>query len=496
MSWQGRQRNLITLVLLTLGAAIATICAGEFLRGWDDVWLYRIAFVAVCFALNFALVAYPVLKQSRVQQSVRSYLDRIAQLDFHDITEQNVECDQPSVGGSDPWHGTLASFRGFAGSLAERLRASEHERVRTEVRVRQLSAQHGQLQEIVDALSEPVLAIDPYDELALSNPSARQLFDVPSDSPEDRALRQLVHCEELVRMLTNTRRRKAPSQRTNEIDVTDGQGRRQQYQVTCRSVGTMGEDGDTDDLFEQSAVAILTEISDQKAIHKRHAEFVSAAAHEMKTPLASIKAYVELLADGEAEDEETCEEFLGVINVQADRLQRLIDNMLNLARIEAGVVEAKKQTLSLNEVLEEAAGVVEPTAERKRIDLSVKLSSMYLGVLADRDMILQTAINLLSNAIKYTEVGGTVTLRSRLDGNDAAFEVEDTGVGLGPEDCEKVFDKFYRVKKDSEMASGTGLGLPLAKHIAEDVHGGRLALESELGKGSTFCVTLPNVDIS
>ncbi len=116
---------------------------------------------------------------------------------------------------------------------------------------------------------------------------------------------------------------------------------------------------------------------------------------------------------------------------------------------------------------------------------------MYLSVLADRDMLLQTAINLLSNAIKYTPPGGTVTLRSRMQDESVVVEVEDTGVGLSPEDQKRVFEKFYRVKKDRQMASGTGLGLPLAKHIVEDVHGGSLTVQSQLGKGSTFRVTLP-----
>ena len=211
----------------------------------------------------------------------------------------------------------------------------------------------------------------------------------------------------------------------------------------------------------------------------------------MKTPLAGIKAYVELLADGEAEDEETREEFLAVINGQADRLQRLVDNLLNLARIEAGVVQVNKQNQSLNEILEESLGVVQPAAEAKRIELAGELSPLYLGVLADRDMLLQAAINLLSNAVKYTPEGGRVALRSRLAGDEATFEVEDTGVGLSEEDSRRVFEKFYRVKKDKDMASGTGLGLPLAKHIVEDVHGGRLTLRSTLGTGSTFIVGLP-----
>lgn len=496
MCARSTRRNWATPTLLALVAALAAVCVAEGVLGSDHAWWSKLAFAAGCFALNLALLGYPLFRQLRIQQSVREYLRRIAKLDFHDVNEQNLEHGRLGIGSRSAWNESLDQFRVFVNSLAERLRASENERVRTEVRVRQMDSEHGQLEEIVSSLSNPVLAIDQFDELALSNTSARQLFDLPTEASEESAIRRLLSCQELVKILIDTRRRKAPSQRTTEIKLTDKHGHEQLYQAICRSVRAASDADGPEDVSEQRAVAVLTEISDQKAIHKRHAEFVSAAAHEMKTPLAGIKAYVELLADGEAEDDETREEFLGVINGQADRLQRLIDNMLNLARIEAGVVEVRKQTYSLNELLEEAADVVGPAAERKRIQLAVDLSSMYLGVFADRDMILQSAINLLSNAIKYTGVGGTVTLRSRLDGTEAAFEVEDTGVGLSPEDCEKVFDRFYRVKKDSQMASGTGLGLPLAKHIVEDVHGGRLALKSELGKGSIFRVALPNVDYS
>jgi two-component system phosphate regulon sensor histidine kinase PhoR len=236
---------------------------------------------------------------------------------------------------------------------------------------------------------------------------------------------------------------------------------------------------------------VLRDISTQKAIQQRNAEFVSAVSHEMKTPLAGIKAYVELLIDGDADDDATREEFLSVISNQANRLQRLVDNLLNLARIEAGVVSVSKRSQSLNELLEEAFRVVEPAAAGKSIQLRNDLSPMYLGVLADRDMLLQAAINLLSNAVKYTPEGGSVTLRSRLLDSEIRFEVEDSGVGLAPEDCQKVFEKFYRVEKNKRMAAGTGLGLPLAKHIVEDVHGGRLTVASTLGQGSTFAVTMP-----
>jgi len=152
-----------------------------------------------------------------------------------------------------------------------------------------------------------------------------------------------------------------------------------------------------------------------------------------------------------------------------------------------------KKNTSLNELLEEAFRVVEPSAAAKSIELVSDLSQLYLRVYVDRDMMLQAAINLLSNAIKYTPSEGRVVIRSRLADKQVQFEVEDSGVGLSEEDCAKVFDKFYRVKKDSQMASGTGLGLPLAKHIVTDVHQGQLDVKSQLGVGSTFAITLPSV---
>jgi two-component system phosphate regulon sensor histidine kinase PhoR len=336
-----------------------------------------------------------------------------------------------------------------------------------------------------------VLAVDSYDEVVLANESAKRLFRLDGGAAEKRVLSQLAYCEALIDLVNDTRRHKSSVQRCTEFQWSDEEGRQRTYQITCRALSLGGQDEKGGS--GRGAVAVLQDITAQKAIQKRNAEFVSAVSHEMKTPLTSIKAYVELLADGDAEDEATRDEFLEVITSQTTRLQRLIDNLLNLARIEAGVVSVNKQSRSLNELLEEAAEVVRPSAEAKRITLQRDLSPMYLGVLADRDMLLQSAINLLSNAVKYTPEGGTVTLRSRLTDGQAVFEVSDTGVGLAPEDCEKVFEKFYRVKKDQNMAPGTGLGLPLAKHIVEDVHGGRLTVESDLGKGSTFRAALPLV---
>ena len=183
---------------------------------------------------------------------------------------------------------------------------------------------------------------------------------------------------------------------------------------------------------------MLTDISGQKAIQKRNAEFVSAVSHEMKTPLSGIKAYVELLVDGEAEDDATREEFLGVINSQADRLQRLIDNLLNLARIEAGVVAVNKRPQSLNELLEEAVDV-HAAGGRAEADRARQRAQPAVSGRAGRPR--HAAAGGDQPALQRREVHASaaarVTLRSRLNDQEVVFEVEDTGVGLSPEDCQQ-----------------------------------------------------------
>jgi len=372
----------------------------------------------------------------------------------------------------------------------ERRRADEAEHAWTgaEVRVRRISRELAQVTGILNGLTHPAIATNQFDEVIFANQSACDLFGFSLDEESPQPLVDIVPASDLVNLLTQTRKRKAPGIRQSELEWTDENGATSWFRLQCR----MMEDSSECEEDEQGAVAILTDISDQRAIHRRHAEFVSAASHEMKTPLAGIRAYAELLLDGEAAgDPETLEAFLTVIDTQANRLQRLIDNLLNIARIEAGVVKVDKQQHSLNELLDKAFQVVQPSAEQKEIKLISDLSPMYMGILADRDMLMQCAINLLSNAVKYTAPGGTVTLRSKMEDTFVLFEVEDTGVGLSEEDCQRVFEKFYRVEKDQDMAPGTGLGLPLARHIAEDVHSGSLTATSQLGEGSVFRVSLP-----
>lgn len=483
-----KNENLLTGVLLTLSAGLCI----AWLAGWivnDDWWPVRIAILSV--GLVLAGGAALLLRRHRRQDSLAAerYFEALWRLDTQAIYADLSDAGVRPLPPDNSWHDLAERLRETVLRLYRRIQDLEEARASLEVRSRRATLQLERIAWILDGLPDPVLAIDDFDEVVLANRSAEELLHLDVDKAETRAMSRIVHCQELVQLLTETRQRKTPACRADEIEIADAEGRSRWYRATAVKAARESQAaGDGRDFA--GVVAVLRDIGDQKALQKRNAEFVSSVSHEMKTPLAGIKAYVELLADGDAEDEQTREEFLGVINGQTDRLQRLVDNMLNLARIEAGVVRVCKQARSLNEILEEALRLVQPSAEAKQIELGSELSPLYLGVLADRDMLLQAAINLLSNAIKYTPSGGKVTLRTRLLDDEICFEVQDTGVGLCEEDCQRVFEKFYRVKKDKAMAQGTGLGLPLAKHIIEDVHGGRLTVESVLGQGSTFIATI------
>ncbi|NLX96207.1 MAG: PAS domain-containing protein [Rhodopirellula sp.] len=466
------------------GSAVTAILGPLFSA---DTMLLRLGVLAGAALLGAAIVAGILWRLRSDRTALQRLLDGLARLNLEELRAETIAGELPPLPSGSRWQPLADRVRQALLCQAERVCDLEHARTALEIRCRRAEGQAARVKAILAGLPDPIVAIDDLDEVVLANPAAESLLCLDLEKVEDRGIAGLIRCQKLVELLTTACHRPSAANRTDEWQWTDGEGQSRWYRIRASKLAPEADGG----AAPTGAVAVLREIGEQKALQKRNAEFVSAVSHEMKTPLAGIKAYVELLADGEAEDEATREDFLAVINGQVDRLQRLIDNMLNLARIEAGVVQVRKDHRSLNELLEEAAHVVQPAAQSKSIELVVNLSPLYLGVYADRDMLLQAAINLLSNAVKYTRAGGRVALGSRLDGEHVVFEVDDNGVGLSEEDCRQVFEKFYRVKKDKEMAAGTGLGLPLAKHIVEDVHGGLLTVKSKPGAGSTFRVALP-----
>lgn len=218
-------------------------------------------------------------------------------------------------------------------------------------------------------------------------------------------------------------------------------------------------------------------------------QLIADVSHELKTPLTSIKGYMEGLQDGVIPA--TTETFELVHN-EADRLQHLVEDLQELSRAEAFQLPMKFQPCRPADLIQKTVTGLRPQFDEKGVELVVNLPVEFPTVQADPDRIRQVLINLLGNALQYTSAGGRVAVHSTRDGTILRFSVEDTGRGLAPEDLERVFIRFYRVDKSRARTSGgSGIGLTIARHIVE-IHGGIIWAESEgEGKGSMFSFTLP-----
>jgi two-component system, OmpR family, phosphate regulon sensor histidine kinase PhoR len=242
------------------------------------------------------------------------------------------------------------------------------------------------------------------------------------------------------------------------------------------------------------AVIVLHDTTEVHQAEKVRQEFVANVSHELKTPLAVIKSSVETLVDGAAEDPEARGMFLTQVTREADRLEALIQDLLSLARIEAGHLGLESQAVALGRAITDCVERHQGRAEVKTLTVVEKPPADATGEIlawADPDALRQVMDNLVDNAIKYTPNGGRITVRWSGTPDGAIFEVEDTGVGIPQEDLPRVFERFYRVDKArSRSVGGTGLGLSIVKHLVQAMKG-QVRVASTLGKGTIFRVTLP-----
>jgi two-component system phosphate regulon sensor histidine kinase PhoR len=238
-----------------------------------------------------------------------------------------------------------------------------------------------------------------------------------------------------------------------------------------------------------AAVGVLRDVTRIERTEGMRRTFVADVSHELRTPIASIAAAAETLAEGTADPAET-KQLLDMIQRQSDRMRELIDDLMDLAQIESGAVELRKEEISLSELLREVARDLSPAAANRSIRVVVDANG-DVPVEADRRRLSQVVRNLLDNAIKFSREGGSVRLYAGRDGGEAYLAVVDEGPGIPRAEQEKIFQRFYQVDRSrSKARPGTGLGLAIVKHLVQ-LHGGRVEVESEIGRGSTFRVCLP-----
>lgn len=342
-----------------------------------------------------------------------------------------------------------------------------------------------QLRVVLGGMSEGVVAIDPRRRLLFANGSADRLFGL---GPQ--AVGRLVL--ELIRS----------PQVQEAVDATlDGPGAfRGEFTVASRENPTRSVPrvlafqgsvlpGET----PSGAVLVFHDVTDLRRLERMRQDFVANASHELKTPLAAIKAFTETLLDSALHDEEVNVRFLHRIEEQADRLNQLILDLLSLARLESGQDVFQHEPLAVAQALGACVATHRERAEAHALDLSLDLGPVdeATRVVADEEAFRQVCDNLIDNAIKYTPEGGRVAVRCGLDAGWVEILVADSGIGIPRNDLPRIFERFYRVDKArSRELGGTGLGLAIVKHVVGSL-GGQVAVDSRLGEGTQFRVRLP-----
>jgi two-component system phosphate regulon sensor histidine kinase PhoR len=324
---------------------------------------------------------------------------------------------------------------------------------------------------------EGVLVLDRDNKILLLNAAAERMFQLKSPTAIGRPLIEVFRHHPLHQLVQ--RMRESEADQSDEMVVFMPEERALTVQASIARTGGV------------AAVLVFHDVTKLKRLERVRKDFVANVSHELRTPLTSIKGYVEALIDGAKDDPQKCAEFLGIIEKHTDQVNALLSDLLQLSTIESGQYQWRRGSVSVSDLIGKAVHLLRPLAEKKGQAISVAVAEGIGPVTGDVNKLAEVLINLIDNAIKYTPKGGRITVEAGQKGSAVEIAVSDTGIGIPSKEIPRIFERFYRVDRArSREMGGTGLGLSIVKHIVE-AHGGSVTVESLIGKGSRFVVTLP-----
>ena len=349
---------------------------------------------------------------------------------------------------------------------------------------REVVEENEELAQTFESVTAGLLLVSPDFRVSQMNSLARAVFEAPKDAvgkPADDILKN----EDTIAMLRRALEGEDPGKSEITIHLA---GSERIYEGQAASV--TGEGGKS-----LGVVAIFNDVTDIRNIDRMKSGFVAMASHELRTPLTAIKGFSSTLLEGLDDDiysKEDQREFLGIVVGECDRLRRLIDDLLNTSRIEAGEsLKPDYQKVDIATLLDKVAKVQQQSTTKHKVKVEFE-NAMPAFVNADPDKLDQIITNLMNNAVKYAPDGGDIILHAKNEGETLLIGVRDQGLGIPKDYLTKVFDRFTRVNnEDNRKIYGTGLGLFLVKHLVEDVHKGHIWVESEVGVGSDFIFRMP-----
>ena len=391
---------------------------------------------------------------------------------INNVTEQ---AERMSYG--DFSRGVVVKSEDEIGRLAEMFNVL---REKLDLTLSEMSNEKSKLETILKYMADGLLAVDLNGAIIHINPAATQMLDLlPEDIVDFDYDQIMAKCGKHLTMETLLEGSKSGGAQ----ETFDFKG----------SVFAMRYDRFKDENGQDKGVIIvIQDITERQKLENMQTDFVANVSHELKTPLTTIKSYTETLLDGAMEDPEITASFLGIVDTEADRMNRLVKDLLQLSRLDHQRERWSMKETNLVNILNTAIPKVALTARQKEQHLNVLYDEeAVIPVNVDRDRIEQVVLNVLSNAIKYTNEGGRIDIDVLESGNYVKVIVSDNGIGISEADIPRVFERFYRVDKARSRAmGGTGLGLPISKQIVEEHHG-TLTIESQEGKGTNVTMTLP-----
>ena len=362
------------------------------------------------------------------------------------------------------------------GQLANSLNLMSEE---LENKIRVISEDKDKMKVVLSSVIEGIIAIDKEGRIILFNDALKNMTDYSSDRVLGKFHWEIIRNNQLNELLKEVLQKGQPL--TQEITIFSPQEK-----IFRASANPLTEKNEV-----WGAVVVLNDITEIKKLEKMRSEFVANVSHELRTPLTSIQGFVETLKDGPINDPGKAQYFLEIIEKQSNRLNNLIEDILQLSKIESQEIIMNLQSINLRDLIDKTISEFKKKIEQKNHKIKINISPQLPLIKADPEQIEVVFRNLLDNAIKYTPNGGEIYISAFEKAENIYIEVADNGIGISAEHLPRIFERFYRVDKDrSRKLGGTGLGLAIVKHIVQ-AHGGTIGVESKPGKGSKFFFTLP-----
>ena len=418
-----------------------------------------LALLAVIYGLTIILAVFVILnviQREKMVKQVMAALDSFSDGNF-DTRVEGFRADDPHA----------AEYNAIISRIQDRV-------------FKQKNRNHV-LSSVMTQMQNGIIAVDQGLNVILITPVAKKLLGIVGN-PENRNINEVSQDVKLDEVFTEAMRQEGVY--TNEVAARTAVGRG--HRPLRLYVSPMRQEDQV-----VGALAIVEDITELRRLEQVRTDFAANVSHELKTPLTSIRGFVETLQAGAIDNPEMAHKFLNIIMMETERLTRLINDILSISKLESGDDEVAIERIRLDKKAQDVCDMLSIHAQEKQVTVNCATGNSPVYIMGNPDRVEQLLINLTENAIKYNEPGGSVTVQVFANDKEANVTISDTGIGIAEENLPRLFERFYRVDKGrSRQMGGTGLGLAIVKHIVRSMDG-EIEVHSKLGEGTEFLVTLP-----